>query len=380
MVSSINPANPVAGTPTTQSVRDNFQIAHDEISALQAAGPYAPIASPALTGTPTAPTPAPGDSDLLIATTAFVAAAVASALHNVGRNLIHNSLFNIAQRGVGPWSTSGSYTVDRWVMFVSGGDALSVGFYAAEVAGLSGDESIQHFIGCNVTGSATAGSYSQFCHRIENLARLSGKTVTVSFGANCGSGSPLLGIALSQLFGSGGLPSPSVDTPTQTVTLSPTAARYSLTFNIPSIAGKTLGTNGDHCTQLSFILSSPTAPTVAQTANINIWGVQLEIGSTATPLEKPDPQHDLAKCQRFYQIVNFLAQNGNASGSIGCSATLPVAMRTTPTVVLLTTSGSVNIASPAAGALSNFSVNATAGVSAAGLAVLVGAVTASADL
>jgi hypothetical protein len=35
MVSAINPAYPVTGNPTTQSVRDNFQHAHDEITALQ---------------------------------------------------------------------------------------------------------------------------------------------------------------------------------------------------------------------------------------------------------------------------------------------------------------------------------------------------------
>ncbi len=38
----------------------------------------APLASPALTGNPTAPTQAPGDSDTSIATTAFVAAAIAA--------------------------------------------------------------------------------------------------------------------------------------------------------------------------------------------------------------------------------------------------------------------------------------------------------------
>jgi hypothetical protein len=39
----------------------------------------APLASPALTGNPTAPTPSPGDNDTSIATTAFVTAAVAAA-------------------------------------------------------------------------------------------------------------------------------------------------------------------------------------------------------------------------------------------------------------------------------------------------------------
>ena len=39
---------------------------------------FAPLASPSLTGTPTAPTPTTGDSSTKIATTAFVAAAVAA--------------------------------------------------------------------------------------------------------------------------------------------------------------------------------------------------------------------------------------------------------------------------------------------------------------
>jgi hypothetical protein len=39
---------------------------------------FAPLASPALTGNPTAPTASPGDNDTSIATTAFVAAAVAA--------------------------------------------------------------------------------------------------------------------------------------------------------------------------------------------------------------------------------------------------------------------------------------------------------------
>jgi microcystin-dependent protein len=40
--------------------------------------PYAPLASPALTGNPTAPTPAPGDNDTSIATSQFVTAAIAA--------------------------------------------------------------------------------------------------------------------------------------------------------------------------------------------------------------------------------------------------------------------------------------------------------------
>jgi hypothetical protein len=49
---------------------------------------YAPLASPALTGNPTAPTAAPGDADTSIATTAFVAAAIAAVAPTPGSRVL----------------------------------------------------------------------------------------------------------------------------------------------------------------------------------------------------------------------------------------------------------------------------------------------------
>ena len=69
--------------------------------------PYAPLASPVFTGDPQAPTAPWVTAIQSVATTAFVQAAVAPVLHNVGRNLIHNPLFNIAQRGAGPFTVLG---------------------------------------------------------------------------------------------------------------------------------------------------------------------------------------------------------------------------------------------------------------------------------
>ena len=63
----------------------------------------APLASPALTGTPTAPTPSSGDSSTQIATTAFVAAAIASggvtvddALSSTSVNPVQNKVIKAA--------------------------------------------------------------------------------------------------------------------------------------------------------------------------------------------------------------------------------------------------------------------------------------------
>src|SRR5262249_48839344 len=50
------------------------------LSSSAAAATYAPLASPALTGTPTAPTPTAGDSSTKIATTAFVNQGISGPL------------------------------------------------------------------------------------------------------------------------------------------------------------------------------------------------------------------------------------------------------------------------------------------------------------
>lgn len=67
-----NPTAPTAaaGTNTTQLATTAFVAA--------AIAPLAPLASPALTGNPTAPTPTVGDNDTSIATTAFVQQAMAA--------------------------------------------------------------------------------------------------------------------------------------------------------------------------------------------------------------------------------------------------------------------------------------------------------------
>ena len=78
-----------------------------------------------------------------------------------------------------------------------------------------------------------------------------------------------------------------------------------MTIAIPSTSGKTVGSVGDDYTGLVLYYSSGATTNVqaggvgVQSGTINIWGVQLEVGSVATPLEKPDPQQDLAKCQRL---------------------------------------------------------------------------------
>jgi hypothetical protein len=313
-----------------------------------------------------------------------------SSSGDVGRNLIHNSLFNIAQRGTGPWTASGSYTLDRWIMWFAGG-TMSVNrgtLSDADRTGI-GDDAARTGIGITTAGTAGAGDATFLVQNIEDARRMAGKSVTVSFYANSTVASFKLGISLDQGMGTGGSPSADVSGTGQSVTLSATIAqwaRYSLTFIVPSLTGKVLGTNGNDKTQLNFWFSAGSGNAAksgnvgVQSGGINIWGVQLEIGSTATPLEKPDPQQDLAKCQRFYQIGTVgLWGAGTAGGQFGLISNLPVTMRAAPTVTLSST-GLANCTGPAGAGASPGSVQILANVTATAATAITTNYTASADL
>jgi hypothetical protein len=74
-----------------------------EVDLAAALALYAPLASPSLTGTPTAPTQAASDDSTHVATTAYVIAAIASGLYNCSfplvttNNIVVNTLANLVK-------------------------------------------------------------------------------------------------------------------------------------------------------------------------------------------------------------------------------------------------------------------------------------------
>jgi hypothetical protein len=314
---------------------------------------------------------------------------VDAAPHSVGRNLLHNGLFNVQQRGTGPWTTSGVYTADRWRVNINGTDTDSWSLVALSDTARSqiGDEAAIWCLSNTFTGSAAAGCSSYVGERIEKIRRLSGKTATVSFYAAAASGSPQLAINAFERFGTGGSPSPDawVFATGFPVTLSTTWARYSVTFTIPSVSGKTFGTNGDDFFELDFIYTStpgnPIAGNIpAQSGTIQLWGVQLEVGSVATPLEKPEYRIDLANCQRFYQVLWALLSVYQSIGATNYQFAVPFAvpMRASPTLTTLV-NNNTNMSGFSL-AVANGYVYTNGAAAAAGTATVNINFTASADL
>ena len=165
-----------------------------------------------------------------------------------------------------------------------------------------------------------------------------------------------------------------------------TWARYSLTFTVPSLSGKTLGTNGDSNTTLSLWFSSGANQSVragnigVQSGSVSLWGVQLEIGSAATPLEKPDPRYDLANCQRFYRPGSIGVRGYNTTGTtLVMTYSFGNFMRAPPTV-LFNTLGSANVGAPSASLLTQDMFSLQAIITTTGDAWLNASFTLDADL
>jgi hypothetical protein len=184
---------------------------------------------------------------------------------------------------------------------------------------------------------------NDFCRleqKIESVRTFAGQTATISFWAKGTNPTTAgnLAITLQQFFGTGGSPSAQNLLTQQTFVLTANWTRYSFTFAVPSISGKTLGTNGDDC--LGVWIGQGTS-TSADAWTLDLWGVQAEYGSYATPFQTATGtiQGELAACQRYYYRVNGGSNlrfgSGQAIGTTlaNCLIPFPVQMRTAPTAL-----------------------------------------------
>ena len=243
-----------------------------------------------------------------------------------GKNKIINGDFGIWQRGTSFAAATTVYTADRWFndVFSSGATTVTRQTFTPGAAPVTGYEG-QYFLRVNSTST-----YSVLRQRIENVQTFAGQTTTISFWAK--SATPLtLTIGGYQNFGTGGSTLLGLnETP---VNLTSNWTRYTYTIAVPSISGKTIGTNS--LLELYFY-------TATLNTNIDFWGIQWEAGSVATPFTTATGtlSGELQACQRYYWRTSYDSTYGAFGSGIAYSTTAvralitpPVQMRVAPTAI-----------------------------------------------
>lgn len=269
--------------------------------------------------------------ELIEAGFAAVAVDIAALSVDSAPNIIVNGNFDIWQRGTSAVTTNGAYSADMWIHGVVGDS-----FSATRGDFVSGDAlydptgsnlAAQHFLSIAVTSVANAANYTIAQTRIENVRRLASKTISVSFWAKAAAGTPVIGIECFQSFGTGGSPSASTTGTGQAVTLSTTWTKYTKTFAVPSINGKTIGTDANTSyTGFIFWLDAGSdydtrSGSIGQVSKtVSIAQVRIDDGTFRSYGE------ELALCRRYCRVSSYSVP-ATAARSIG-----QIDMRAVPTI------------------------------------------------
>jgi hypothetical protein len=261
-----------------------------------------------------------------------------------GKNKIINGDFSVWQRGTSFTLTNEAYTADRFKTQTDKTGTISRQTFTAGTAPVAGYES-QFYLRSALNA---VGSYYILNQPVEDVRTFAGSTITLSFWARVSSGTVSNAPEIVQNFGSGG--SASVTTTPAGQTITTTWQRFSVSVAIPSITGKTIGTSSSLEIRVLRFVS-------AAAATIDIWGVQLEYGSKATPFQTASggsPQAELAMCQRYFQrwsLTQFVRAGfvyADTTTNVVFVDKMPVVLRATPTLTFTNMTANGNAITAAA--------------------------------
>ena len=265
------------------------------------------------------------------------------------RNKIINGKMEIAQRGTSFAGFTAGYSLDRWQVYLAGSVVATV---TQQADAPSGDEfqSSYRYAVTTADASIAAGDYAIIRQSVEgyNARDLIGRTFTLSFwvrssktGAHCivlqNSGSDRSYVSeytinaantweKKSITVSGGL----VTAGTQNWT---TGVGVSVSWALA--AGTTAQTTANAWQTGSFLATANQVNCLDTIGNIfAITGVQLEVGSVATPFEHRPYGMELALCQRYYSRVVSLTGICAGAATFGAAIVYPVEMRASPTFSL----------------------------------------------
>lgn len=235
-------------------------------------------------------------------------------------NAVINGGFDVAKRGTTLAAGTGfKYMTDRWAR-VSAGSTLA--FARQEFAtGVTIPPGNPRYYGrFTVVSVAGATNYAAIYHAMEDVKTYAGKMVTVTFYAKADAAKNI-GFELYQWFGLGGSPSSAITgIGAQQCALTTSWQRFDIVVNVPSIAGKTRGTdNNDHLELVFWLDAGSTFASRAssigqQSGTYDITRISVREGDCRSEVDPFCPRHieqeeDL--CGRYFQTFSDLIVAGN---------------------------------------------------------------------
>jgi hypothetical protein len=267
-------------------------------------------------------------------------------------NRIINGAFDFWQRGTS--FTGAGYGADRWSNNLIGG-TVTQSRQSFNVGDTLGQNNPTFFLRQTVSGQTLASEYAVTEQRIESVRSYAGQTITILGWARRSSGSGNMAVEVAQVFGTGGSPSSTVFLAPQTVSLTTSFEPFAVTVAVPSITGKTLGTNGNDFLHLDFWISAGsdynarTNSLGLQTIGVDLWGIHIKEGTHTVEAvdgyRAPELGPELARCQRYFVRLpvatagNAAFADGRGDGFASVTWQFNPPMRVAPSVALAAGSG-----------------------------------------
>lgn len=249
-------------------------------------------------------------------------------------NLLINGDMRLFQRGtsLALGADAVGFVADRWRHHSGVGGAATISRQAFTVGGAPAPGLGKYYLRHQQTTGAS--SQPRIAQRVEMLEEMAAGKWTRSFWARCGSGTVAATPRVTQNFGAGGSADVNVDA--AGVTLTTTWQLFTVTVDLPSISGKTVGV-------APFVAIELMLPQSA-TYTVDLVGCNLNRGAVALPFVADPPQIALARASRYYwktydvdvvpgTVTNVGALLAEDSGAPlhNMQRVLPVPMRATGT-------------------------------------------------
>lgn len=240
-----------------------------------------------------------------------MARAPINTLSSSLRNHIINSNFDYWQRGNSNGTSTGKrYLADRFFV-----ESVGTTYSNDRISFTAGQTEVpnepRYYNQITHTVVAGASNYCLFSTALEDVRALAGKTVTLTFWVKASVGRNIA-VEFFQNFGSGGSPSSSVlSIGVTTIAVTTAWTKKTVTVNIPSISGKTVGTTENSSyLGLNFWIDAGSTfnartNSLGQQGSANVQFAQMMLAEGSSPVNwvsaGGNPARELILCQRYYE-------------------------------------------------------------------------------